>query len=210
MRDGRAGGVRDARPLFQAEGDGSTPISALQLHFDYCDHRTFRRLNRKWHSRLPEIGASRGRAYFMAEHSGIIYAVAMWSNPVARLLPQLEWMELRRFAIADDAPKNTASRMLAWMVRDLRKRFPDLVRLISYQDCHAHSGCIYKAAGWQHAENYVSRERGWTGEGWNTRKRAGRTNQAVAPRMRWELKLRDVESVRRDRIGRNPESTDEP
>lgn len=186
---GRADGVLVARPLFQAEGGCSIPTSALQLHFDYCTHDVFKRLNKLWHSRLPEIGASRGRAYFMAEFKNVIYAVAMWSNPVARLLPQLDWMELRRFAIAEDAPKNTASRMLGWMVRDIRVRFPDVNRLISYQDCHAHAVTIYKASGWNHAKNYVSRERGWTGEGWNTRKRPGRTNQSVAPRMRWELEL---------------------
>ena len=143
-------------------------------------------LNENWHSRLPKIGASRGRVYYCAEHDGVCYAVAMWSNPVARLLPQREWLELRRLAIAPDAPKNSASRMLGWMARDINKRFPDVVRLISYQDCEVHTGGIYKAAGWVHAENYVSRARGWSKGSGGGRDRSGRTNQAVAPRMRWE------------------------
>lgn len=185
----RAESVRVARSLFQATGGGSTPTSALQLVFDSCSRDTFRGLNRLWHSRLPEIGASQGRAFYVAEFDGIFYATAMWSNPVARLLPQREWLELRRFAISGDSPKNTATRMLSWMVRDIRKKFPDVLRLISYQDCDAHQGTIYKAAGWKHAENYISRSRGWAAKSGGGSKRVGRTNQAVAPRMRWELEI---------------------
>lgn len=186
----RADGDRVTHPLFHAGEGGSTPTSALSLFFFPCDLGTFARLNKSWHSRLPLIGSTRGRVYYAAEYDHRMYAVALWSNPVARLLPQLEWLELRRFAIAPDAPKNTASRMLGWMVRDIRKRFPDVLRLISYQDCEAHTGTIYKAAGWHRAENYVSRKRGLAPTtGWASRHRAGRTDQAVSPRMRWELQI---------------------
>jgi hypothetical protein len=58
-------------------------------------------------------------------------------------------MELKRMAISDDAPKNTASRMISYMVRDIRKGFPSVPRLISYQDPAVHSGTIYRASGWQ-------------------------------------------------------------
>jgi hypothetical protein len=115
----------------------------------------------------------------------VLYAVAAWSNPVARLLPQLSWMELRRFAIAPDAPRFTASRMLAWMRRDIANRFPSVVKLISYQDLDVHAGTIYKASGWKQSDNYKPRARGWTG--WGNRPRKGRTNQSVEPRMRWEI-----------------------
>jgi len=140
----------------------------------------------KWHSRLPKIGASQFRVCYGAFFDDGLYAVAAWSNPVARLLPQREWLELRRMAIVGPAPKNTASRMIGWMVRDIRTRFPAIERLISYQDCDAHTGCIYKASGWKQAENYVSRVRGWaSGEGGATY-RVGWANRSLAPRMRWE------------------------
>jgi hypothetical protein len=168
----RADGVEVAYPLFQAEGGGSIPTSALQLHFGTIGRELFVDLNRKWHSRLPLVGSSGFRVHYGAEFSGRWYAVAAWSNPVARLLPQQTWLELRRMAISDDSPKNTASRMIGWMVRDIRKRFPDVVRLVSYQDCDVHTGTIYKASGWHPAENYVSRSRGWTG--WTNRDRPGR------------------------------------
>ena len=174
-------------PLFHAGEGGETPTSALQLFFAKCEESEFKRFNLAWHSRLPKVGNSHFRVCYQAQFQNRCFAVAAWSNPVARLLPQKTWLELRRFAISSDRPKNTASRMLGWMVRDIRKRFTDVVMLISYQDLDEHSGTIYKAAGWRPAKNYKPRARGWIG--WGTRPRAGRTNQAVAPRMRWELDL---------------------
>lgn len=185
----RAESVRVAYPLFQAEGGGSTPTSALQLFFTACSRECFVGCNRLWHSRLPEIGRSCGRVYYRAEFEGLIYAVAFWSNPVARLLPQQTWMELRRLAISGDAPKNTASRFISWMVKDIKKRFPDIERLISYQDCEVHTGGIYKASGWRPAEGYVGRKRGWSASGGGGKSRLSRTDQSVSPRMRWELEL---------------------
>ncbi len=182
----RADSTRVVCPLFHAEDGGSKPTSALQLLFTPIEKADFERLNKQWHSRLPLIGASQFRVCYGAQFDGVFYAVAGWSNPVARLLPQQTWLELRRFAIAPDAPSNSASRMLGWMARDIKKRFQLVVRLISYQDCSAHKGTIYAASGWRHAENYVSRARGWESETGGGRKRVGRLDQAVAPRMRWE------------------------
>lgn len=179
--------ARIACPLFQVEYGGSKPTSALQLRFAQVQESTFKTLNEKWHSRLPKIGNSHFRVCYFAECSNVIYAVAAWSNPVARLLPQMTWLELRRFAIAEDAPRFTASRMLSWMRKDISKRFPEVVRLISYQDLEVHKGTIYKASGWKQAENFKPRARGW-----GNRPRKGRTNQSVAPRMRWEYKLQET------------------
>lgn len=176
--------ARVACPLFQEEYGGSIPTSPLQLRFGVVSEAVFKPLNTAWHSRLPKVGNSHFRVCYAAEYSNKFYAVAAWSNPVARLLPQRTWIELRRFAIAPDAPKFTASRMLSWMRKDIAKRFPDVVRLISYQDLDSHEGTIYKASGWSQAEGYKPRARGWIG--WGNRPRKGRTNQAVAPRMRWE------------------------
>jgi hypothetical protein len=141
-------------------------------------------LNHEWHSRLPSVGsASQGRVFYGAAYEGVVYAVAMWSNPVARMLPQGTWLELRRFAVADDAPKNTASRMLGWMTRDIRARFPELVRLISYQDCEVHHGTIYRAAGW------TAGPRSDGGE-WTRPSRWRSATQSSAPKIRWEKPLR--------------------
>ena len=188
--ENRAESVRVAYPLFHAGGGGSSPTSALDLFFREISRDQFVAMNRLWHSRLPKIGGSQGRVYYSAEFDNVFYAVAMWSNPVARLLPQRTWLELRRLAIADDAPANTASRFLGWMARDVTKRFPEIERLISYQDCEVHTGTIYKAAGWKQADGYKGRKRGWEAAKGGGRKRAGRTNQSVAVRMRWEKEMR--------------------
>lgn len=177
--------ARKAYPLFQAEYGGASPTSALQLRFARVPESVFKELNEHWHSRLPKIGNSHFQLCYAAECNNVFYAVASWSNPVARLLPQQTWLELRRFAIAPDAPRFTASRMLGWMRRDIRKRLPHVERLISYQDLDAHKGTIYRASGWRPAPDYKPRARGWIG--WGNRPRIGRTNQSVAPRMRWEV-----------------------
>lgn len=171
-----------ARQLFQVERDGSIPISALV--FEDCTKPAFQTANALWHSRLPRIGAINTMKFcFRASYGGECYAVAAWSNPVARTLPQQTWMELRRFAISDDAPKNTGSRMLGWMVRELRRRSPEVERLISYQDCEVHTGTIYRAAGWIPVETHTPGK-------WRNRERWNRTAGHVAKKIRWELVLR--------------------
>ena len=182
----RADGVRVAWPLFQEAGSGSTPTSALALRFGLLNKTDARKLVKLWHSRLPIIlpGNMQGAICYGAEFCGSWYAAAVWTNPVARLLPQQTWMELRRFAIAPDAPRNTASRMLAWMVRDLKKRKPHIERVISYQDKEVHTGAIYKAAGWIRGITTEPRSRPWKHGG-----RIRNQEQSRAHKQRWEKSL---------------------
>ena len=111
-------------------------------------------LNRTWHSVLPKTNLgnlTRNRRYvaYTAEFDGLDYAVAIWTSPVAanRLKDGDRRLELRRMAIAKNAPDNTASRMIAWMRRDVKRKWPELVGLVSYQDTSAHRGTIYAASG---------------------------------------------------------------
>lgn len=146
----RADSTREVHPLFQEEGGGSIPTSALQasdLRFDPCPKPHAVNLVRAWHSRLPKCQSAPWTHAFHAHVHGTTYAVALWNNPSARCVPA-HWRELRRMACASDAPKNTASRFLAWMVRWFRTHEPQCERLISYQDTAVHEGTIYKAAGW--------------------------------------------------------------
>jgi hypothetical protein len=111
-------------------------------------------------------------------------AVAIWSSPVAanRMHNADQIIELRRLAISDKAPKNTATRMLSVMARLIKKDFLDLSLLISYQDTESHTGTIYKAAGW--TSTALSPGTSWT----ETRKR--NTDQSTAPKLRWERRIR--------------------
>lgn len=183
----RAESDRVAHPLFQEGGGGSTPTSALQLEVDRCSIEFARELVRKWHSRLPVIEMSnilRNKDYacFSASFCGRAYAVAVWTSPVARMLNDGCSLELRRFAIAHDAPKNTGSRVLRVMRIRLHSELPHIRRLVSYQDTSVHEGTIYRAAGW------VAAGRRRAGE-WSCKSRQRKATQANAEKIRWELLL---------------------
>lgn len=182
--------VRVAHPLFQAGGGGSSPTSALHLRLYPVAFPLAVALNRLWHSRLPRYGRgfikNQSDLCYAAEYEGLYYAVAIWSNPVARALPQQEWIELRRLAVAPDAPRNTPSRMLAVMARLVSRARPDVLRLVSYSDTEAHTGCIYRAAGWV----ATVRHRGRTPD-WNTPARPRPPSQSRAPKQRWEKVLKE-------------------
>ena len=176
--------IRVVHPLFQEEDDGSIPISPLQFHFGRIDRKTFSFLNEEWHSRLPIVTNCFEGICYGAEYKNMFYAVAWWSKPIAqnRLTNGSTIYELRRFAIADDAPKNTASKMLSFMKKDIKKLFPHIKRLISYQDTDAHYGTIYKASGWEQETegNFTS---------WENRKDFNRVDQSKSPKVRWGIKL---------------------
>jgi hypothetical protein len=120
------GAIRLAHPLFQAGDGGSIPTSALDLRIEPVAFLRAVELNAAWHSILPRFGTGfiKDQRFpsYAAVHDGVIYAVAIWSNPAARKLPQVTWMELRRMAVAPDAPRNTPSRMLRIMPDDAPPR----------------------------------------------------------------------------------------
>ena len=156
-------------------------------------------LVRLWHSRLPGCQAGPWQYAFRAHKDDVTYAVALWNNPCTRSLPS-HWLELRRMACSPDSPKNTPSRMIAWMVRYFQKACPQREKCISYQDLHVHTGTIYKAAGW--AVEYVSKPRIRD----RSKKRVGtnrmyRTNKnGIAPdaaaKARWAKPLNDSSQTR--------------
>lgn len=180
-----ADSIRVMHPLFQTGEGGSIPTSALSLWLEEISFERAKELNRLWHSRLPRFGTgfidNQPFLCYAATFGGMIYAVAIWSNPVARNLPQTAWMELRRLAIGP-APKNTASRMLAIMARLIRRKRPLVVRLVSYQDLGVHTGTIYRAAGW--VPTIVNADGNWNRPG-----RSRPVAQSVASKQRWEKML---------------------
>ena len=186
----RAGDVRAAYPLLHAEGGGSTPTSALDLRVYEIPTRTAQDLNRMWHSVLPittfsSLKRSRYAVSFGAEFDNVFYAVGIWTHPIAanRLKDADKAMELRRFAIAPDAPRFTASRMLRVMEILIRRKFPDVRRLLSYQAVVHHDGIIYRAAGWSPVAKSKFME-------WKERKnRPVHYQQTVSDKVRWERML---------------------
>jgi hypothetical protein len=175
--------IRLMRPLFQAVEGGETPTSALQLWFSTIDFAHAKALNKLWHSRFPEFGGGGYRRCHTAEFSGRLYAVAIWTNPTSPKLPQLEWLMLKRWAIADDAPPNTASRMMRWMKSDIRRRLPEVTTLVSYSDPDTHHGGIYRACGWT---DDTTTQRNSSSNAWHNRKRNGKADNELCKRVtRW-------------------------
>lgn len=184
-------------PLFRSGYGGATPTSALQLNIRRVNVHRAIELNATWHSRLPNVDWSNivrasPSACFVAEYNDIAYASAIWSAPCARLLNGRHWLELRRLAIAPDAPKNTATRMLRVMRLMIVKELPEIVNLISYQDTAVHKGTIYKAAGWKPVKRPEGWGKGW-GKGWQSRDR--NKEQTLADKVRWEYTLRESPNV---------------
>lgn len=184
-----ADNVRDSIPLFRNGSGGEIPTSAHQLLFQKTDVHRACALNALWHSRFPKIDWSnvvRNKDYicFVAEYDMMAYASAIWSSPIAsnRLKNGDCSLELRRMAIAEDAPKNTASRMLGWMRRYIKKHLQHISLLLSYQDTDVHDGTIYKASGW-----YVGNKS--KGTSWTNKKRKRNKEQSLADKIRWELCL---------------------
>jgi len=180
--------ARIACPLFQAEYGGEVPTSALQLILRNCSEKTYKTLVRLWHSRLPHAGSFYGHGmFFTAEFNGIYYATAGWSDPINIAFNGRSYLELRRFAIAPDAPKMTASRLLSLMVRRIKQVKPEIIKLISYQDTEVHKGTIYKASGWRAARiSGFKEQRNWV----RTYGRPATSLQSDATKIRWELRIK--------------------
>lgn len=176
-------GIRVVHPLFQGEGGGANPTSPLQFRIGKMPLRVAVLLNNAWHSRLPEITNPHNCEAYGAEFDGRYFAVALWGPPVAREYNGRGYWELRRMAIAPDAPKNTGTRMLRVMRILIERDRSDVCKLISYQDTEAHNGTIYKGAGWM-----VGGMKKNVGTGWNSRKR--NAMQTTADKVRWEYEIR--------------------
>lgn len=184
MKPSGGDSIQVVRPLFQEEGDGAIPISPLQLHFIKCPIRKALSLNMKWHSTLPNIINWQACFAYHAEYRNAYYAVAIWGPPIARLFNNCNYLELRRFAIANNAPRNTATRMMRVMAMLIKKDHPQIRRFISYQDTDVHSGTIYKAAGWK-ANGF--RKGGLNA--WSSNVRTRNLCQAIGDKIRWEYEL---------------------
>jgi len=181
--------IRDAFPLFRSQMSDEKPTSPTSMIVLPCKVQKACQLNQIWHSRFPLIDWSnvvRNRDYacFLAEHNGIAYAVAIWSSPVAanRLNDGEFILELRRMAICNESPKNTASWMIAKMIKIIKKQMPHIKKLISYQDTESHFGTIYKASNWKPVE---------TGKAisWTTKTRERNKEQSMSVKIRWEYAI---------------------
>jgi hypothetical protein len=158
------------------------PLSPKQCKIDIIKPQFASQLNTIWHSRLPEIHWSnivRNRYYvcYGISYMGIWIGCAIWSSPVNQNFDIVTTLELRRMAISELCPKNTATYMISKMIKDIDKRLPLVSKLISYQDTEVHLGTIYKASNW-----FIDAETKFNSWG-KSRKRS--IDQSKADKIRW-------------------------
>ena len=152
-------------------------------------------LNELWHSRLPNLHWSnvvRSGNYvcYVFKYKQAIIGVAIWSSPVAanRMKDGRLLLELRRLALSNVCPKNMASFVLSKMIQKIKIKFPNIIKVISYQDKEAHVGTIYKASNWVGIEQTkIAKGKLVTDWSKSSRKRKKSTN--IAPKIRWEYKI---------------------
>jgi hypothetical protein len=135
----------------------AAPFSVDQLFSDTCaaseltcgvthDRELVRRLVNDWHSLLS---APQGwKVAFLLSAGNTIVGVATVGHPVARLEDQAHTLELTRMAL-HGAPQNSATFFLARIREHIKTHFPEITRLISYQDTAHHSWTMYKADNWR-------------------------------------------------------------
>lgn len=167
------------------------PQSAKDFEFIVMSAKNACEYNEEWHSRLPKIhwgNVVRNTHYvcFAALYEGEIYAITIWSSPVAqnRFKHGKQILELRRMATSPECPKFTATRMLAHNRKYIKNNMKDIALLISYQDTEVHKGTIYKADNWV-AANLTK------GTSWSNESRERNVEQSMADKVRWEYKIKD-------------------
>ena len=163
--------------------------SPKEIEIEECSAQLACLLNGIWHSTLPKIHWSnvvRNTHYvcYVFKYKGALLGVAIWSSPIAanRMRDGRHILELRRLALSNACPKNTATRVLAKMIKRIKVKFPDINKLVSYQDEDAHLGTIYKAGNWRVAKQVPLML-------WNTKTRKRNDLQSHSNKIRWEYDI---------------------
>jgi hypothetical protein len=135
-----------------AEEGGSIPT--YPLHIQTCRLADIREFIERWHYSHSTFGIT-GKYFFSVRCNGELTGAAIFGAPAAyniasKYAPDgAPLVELRRFCMVDELPKNSESRALGVMFRALRKQ--GVTRIISYADpAHGHVGTIYKATGFKY------------------------------------------------------------
>ncbi len=200
---------RRMMPLFHQD-IADPPARARDLFVIQCSTEFARGGIFAWHSRLPKTQTGPWKLAFAAHHEHTCFGVALWHNPSARMLPG-QWLELRRLAVAPDAPHCTASRMLGEMKRWIARHMPDVPMLVSYQDCAVHTGTIYRAAGWYVGHTSKPRVRDRSKPRVGTRRDYRNNLNGVDPdasaKVRWQIEMHPKSSSRIAERALHPDST---
>ena len=164
-------------------------FSPKEIKIEECRAQVACMLNELWHSRLPNIHWSnvvRNTHYVCYAFSWkqAIIGVGIWSSPVAqnRMKDGKKILELRRLALSELCPFNAATYVISQMTKRIKIKFPELIKLVSYQDVGVHTGTIYKASNWKIGAETKLMD-------WSTAKRKRTKLQSDAGKIRWDFHL---------------------
>jgi hypothetical protein len=138
--------------LLPVESAGSIPSYPLQILRVYpCVLSDIKQFVEEWHYSHSVFGIT-GSHFFRVEDWPSTVGAAIFGRPAAFNVARkyatdgAPLLELRRFCMTDECPKNAESRVLGVMFRLLRKE--GIRWVLSYADpAHGHAGTIYRATG---------------------------------------------------------------
>lgn len=137
----------------QSQGAGSIPSPTLQsLRVAPCDVAIIQPVIERVHYSHSIFGVTVTRCFAVRVGAEIVGG-AIFGLPagagVARKYGADGLVELRRFVLTDECPRNAESRVLAVMLRALKRE--GFRRVLSYADpAHGHRGTIYSALGFKY------------------------------------------------------------
>ena len=132
---------------------GSIPAFSLHsIRVDVCDIKEIQEVIERVHYSHSIFGVTKDFC-FSAKVDGVIVGGAIFGKPAGKGVAEkysdgLPLLELRRFVMEDEAPKNSETKCLAIMLRRLRKE--GIRKILSYADpAFGHRGTIYRTAGFK-------------------------------------------------------------
>lgn len=139
----------EAHRLVHSNQDIEWPNSCKHvLHVESCSYKEAELFLSVFHY----IGtAPRGNSSWYSLRCGrsILGVIGIGRGANKHLSNKTPSMELTRMAIVDWAPKNAGSYFLSKVVKQFKRDFPAIKRLVSFADPNVgHTGGIYRAANW--------------------------------------------------------------
>ena len=156
---------------FQWDDGGSRPTSPLQIKDMKCYPCNLKRVARNieaWHYSKTVWGVNWTHCFEMRVGETQVGA-AIVGQPATKSTADKHGgldavLELRRFCCRQDAPKNSESFFLGWMLRWLKRNTTASVLLSFADTLHGHEGIIYKASNFREVGRSKP-ETGWRHNG---------------------------------------------
>ena len=162
--------------VYQLKEGGSIPTSPLQsLRVESCELQDIRAFVETNHYSKTVKGVTVS-ACFRVLSDGQLKGAAIFGVPAGFGVlkkysgnGKIRTVELRRFVLAQELPKNSESRVLGVMLRMIKKQ--GIQRVLSYADpAFGHQGTIYKATGFKLlGRTGASRKIVWNGKSYPRR-----------------------------------------